>query len=498
MQLYELIQSMTKAEKRYFKLYAQMGSKKGQVPKYIALFDVLNSQQEYDDEMIKKKGFGGDTKAFLNEKLLESLHVFHLRKSPDAELRLLLNQIAILFEKKLWIQMGKRLKKARQLAEENERFLFLLEIIEWEQELGFKNVNTNQREQQRKLIKERNEIKKKYNDENQYEDLAVEAYALKLKDRFKNPNNQKEFEKFCDTPLLNENAHLPSKRAKIQYHHLNHIRCTILNKPEEDVISHLKTIIDTTEKNNFLFYMRDFPAFYIRTLFRYRNLSKNFEQTQSIYEIIERLPFQSIDITYSIGIQSLIEYTKELNKKEGELVINQMEQEWGKYTSVYTVLKLIQFLDYAVIFYSVFEDWNKAQKWLDKIFTLGRSSDRKDIQTFARLWQLAVAYERTPDELDKCIQSTYKFLSRNKHYFDMEKRIIQDFRALYKAVDYKEKKSIWEELHSFLDNVIKNKNTPTHRELEKLKLWCESKIKRTSMADVIRHKQQSAHHKNQT
>jgi len=415
---------------------------------------------------------------------LESLHVFHLRKSPDAELKLLLNQIAILFEKKLWIEMGKRLKKARQIAESNERFLVLLEVIEWEQELIFKSVNLNQLKQQRELIKEKQEIEQKYNHENEYENLATETYAI-LREGIKNPTNRKAFEKCCNSPLLRQDVILLSQRAKIQYHILNYQYLMDINQPDT-ALQHLKFIIDTSEKNNFLFYMRDFPAFYVRTLFRYRNISKHLGQTQSIYKTIDSLPFQSLDITYTIRLQSLMTYIEELNRKEGELLINKMEQEWELYTSINIIARLYHFLYYTMVFYSVFKDWKNAEKWLKKILTLNRSSDRKDIQIFARIWQLVIAYETAPEDLDKHIQNTYKYLKRNKHYFEIEKRIIQAFRALCKAIDHNEEKIAWQELYDFLDSIIEDKNIPPQIRLDQLRLWSESKIKRTTIAEVMR------------
>lgn len=482
MQLHELIHSMTKAEKRHFKIYAQIGSKN--TPKYLTLFNFLNTQSNYNEEMMKRKGFGSEVKNFLYEKILESLHIFHLRKSPDSELRLLLSQIAILFEKKLWNQMRKRLKKARQIAEDNERFLVLLEVIEWEQELIFKSINVNQLEQQRELIKERQEIEQKYNHESQYEDLATETYSI-LRQGIKNIANRKEFEKCCNSLLLRKGVILLSQRAKIQYHILNYQYLININQPDK-ALHHLKVIINASKKNNFLFYMRDFPAFYVRTLFRYRNVSKHLGQTQSIYETISSLPFQSLDITYTIRLQSLMTYIEELNKKEGELLINKMEKEWEQYTSSHTPARLYSFLYYAMVFYSVFENWENAEKWLKKILTLSRSSDRKDVQIFARLWQLVIIYETAPEDLDKHIENTYKYLKRNKYYFEVEKRIVQAFKGLYRAIDYNEEKIVWQELHDFLNDTIEDKNIPPQRGLDQLRLWCESKIKRTTMAEVMR------------
>ena len=487
MQLYELIHSMSKAEKRYFKLYAQIGSKKGQIPKYIALFNLLNSQTKYDEKAVKKKGFGADVKKFLYEKILEALHIFQLRKSPDEELRMLLSQISILFKKELWEQMRSRLKKARQLAEGNERFLILLEILEWEQELTSKSVDTNQVEQQKNIISEKQMVQKKYLEENKYEDLATEIYMIQRKDSlFNHPENGQRIKQLYNTPLLGKDATFPSVKAKIHYHQLNYIFSKYSSQANK-VEKHLKAIINAAQENKFLFYMRDFAVFYMRTLFQYSRFVDNREY-KNIYKTISNFPFQSLDITYAIRSESLNEYIQQLNEYEGKHIIKQMENDWNKYERVSLKNKLNYFSYRASIFYSIFGYWDKAQKWLDKTLELNRASPTIDFSIFARLWQLVIAFENTPEELDKYIQSSYKYLNRHNCYHETERQVIQLFKGLYKAIDHNERKIIWQNLYDFLDTKIKNKKNTTflQKGLPELQIWCQSKINRTTMAEIMR------------
>lgn len=52
--LFELIHGMSKAEKRNFKLYAARNAA-NQEAKFIALFDVLDSLEEYDEAKVLRK-----------------------------------------------------------------------------------------------------------------------------------------------------------------------------------------------------------------------------------------------------------------------------------------------------------------------------------------------------------------------------------------------------------------------------------------------------------
>lgn len=488
MQLHELIHSMTKAEKRHFRIYAQMGSKSENTSKYLALFNLLNAQSEYDEEIVKKKGFRSEVKNFLNEKILESLHVFHLRKSPDSELRMLLSQVVILFEKRLWSEAIKRLKKARQLAEEHERFLVLLEIFEWEQALIFKIRTTNLLEKYRSINEEKQLIRKKYIAESEYGDLTNRVFMVRYEDLwFNTPSGKRQFEQLTNTPLLRKDAPTPSLSAKILYHRLNYLLYRHRNQLDE-MKKHLKAIIDTVNNNYILFYIQNFAAFYVLTLFRYKQLSDTKDEKQNIHEIINNLPVKSLDITYTIRLQGLIECIQLTDRNEGELLIKQMEEEWIKYAGIKVQFKLCYFMYRAAIFYSMFEDWNKSQKWLNKIFELNRTNPVKDFLIFARLWQLVITYERVPEELDKYVQSSYKYLNRHNYYRETERQIIQSFKGLYKAIDYDEQEIIWQNLYDFLDAEIKGK-TIIKIGLSEFQIWCQSKINRTTMAEVIRQRQ---------
>lgn len=181
MPLFDLIKSMSKAEKRYFHLYAQMGAGKGVVPKYVRLFDLIDKQTEYDDEAVKKGGFNSTDKAFLNEKIQESLHILYLNKSKEAELTLQLSYIPKLIERGLQSELQKRLKKARQLAQEQAHFSALLDIIQWEKKLTISKGEKDVQAQLKALIKEENEVRQQLNSELDYQNLRIEIDLLRSK-----------------------------------------------------------------------------------------------------------------------------------------------------------------------------------------------------------------------------------------------------------------------------------------------------------------------------
>ena len=101
-QLFQLIQTFSKSEKRYFKLAASAQGQ-GKNKTYMRLFDVL-SKKECDDatlcEMLKRTNKQlADDKNYLHELLLNKLT--HFNKSINEKVQNMLNQVEVLYEKSL-------------------------------------------------------------------------------------------------------------------------------------------------------------------------------------------------------------------------------------------------------------------------------------------------------------------------------------------------------------------------------------------------------------
>src|SRR6267143_6604241 len=101
--LFLLIKSLTKAEKRYIKVFSG-GGKDDSI--YQLLFDAIDQQKEYDEEEIRKI-FKGDkfldqlhvTKIYLSELILKALRNYNAKSNINSELLTLLGDIEILFGK---------------------------------------------------------------------------------------------------------------------------------------------------------------------------------------------------------------------------------------------------------------------------------------------------------------------------------------------------------------------------------------------------------------
>ncbi len=132
--IFQLVNSMTSAEKRYFKIH--FSSEKSLMTK---LFNLLNSMKSYDEEEVKKRFKNSKLsknlkvyKIMLFELLLKSLTSFRYKKSINSIIRQNLEEVEILAEKKLYLQAIKKLQKTKQLCYDHEEFDQLITIINLE------------------------------------------------------------------------------------------------------------------------------------------------------------------------------------------------------------------------------------------------------------------------------------------------------------------------------------------------------------------------------
>lgn len=140
--LFELVNSLNGAEKRYFKLFAKRHITNDE-NLYLELFNWLEEQNVYDEKLLKKAFHESRLlkqlpviKNYLKKNILKSLKSFTQHQSVNAEVRELIDFIEILFKKRLFNQCDKLLRKAIKLSTEHEHFNHLLILHNWEMKIA--------------------------------------------------------------------------------------------------------------------------------------------------------------------------------------------------------------------------------------------------------------------------------------------------------------------------------------------------------------------------
>jgi len=135
-QLWRLIKSLTKAEKRNFKLY---GTRAGATAdsKFIQLFDVIDRLDVPDDGLVTDRlgltsSQYSNLKRHLYQQVLTSLRLIYINKEIDIELREQIDFSHILYGKGLYLDALRTLERAKARSVEHNRDLLHLEILEFQ------------------------------------------------------------------------------------------------------------------------------------------------------------------------------------------------------------------------------------------------------------------------------------------------------------------------------------------------------------------------------
>ncbi|MBC6993013.1 hypothetical protein QWY85_14285 [Neolewinella lacunae] len=150
-QLWRLIHSLSKAEKRSFKLYAtRAGSTVDS--KFIQLFDVLDRLPEPNDDqaMARMKITSGqysNLKRHLYQQLLTSLRLIYIDKEIDIELREQLDFARILYGKGHYLDALRILERAKAKAVEHNQDLLHLEILEFQKLIEARHITLSRQDE---------------------------------------------------------------------------------------------------------------------------------------------------------------------------------------------------------------------------------------------------------------------------------------------------------------------------------------------------------------
>jgi hypothetical protein len=136
--LYRLIHSLTKAEKRYFTLTAELQKGKKE---YMQLFKLLEASPKFDEGLIKtlKDKYQDSTiepaRKHLYRVIMKSLRQFENGKEVETKLSNLLQDARILYNKGLIDASFHLLEKVKEIALNHEKFFFFL--LAAKQELNY-------------------------------------------------------------------------------------------------------------------------------------------------------------------------------------------------------------------------------------------------------------------------------------------------------------------------------------------------------------------------
>jgi hypothetical protein len=158
-QLFKLIKSLTKAEKRNFTVYANRIQDSENL-KYMQLFDLMDKQTKLDETQITAKLKDSDKTQYSNLKrhlykqIMISLRLIYIDKKTDIKIREYLDFADILYSKGLYLQSLKLINTAKTVAEKSNNNILKLSLLESEKIIESKHITRSGTSNTNKITKD--------------------------------------------------------------------------------------------------------------------------------------------------------------------------------------------------------------------------------------------------------------------------------------------------------------------------------------------------------
>ena len=497
--LFLLVNSLSKTEKRYFKKFSELHGK--QDNNYLLLFDAIAKQKEFNEEELKKL-FKGHAfmrqfpvaKNYLFSKILDALEFYHRDSSIHSSVRRNIYRAELLQKKGMYSQSMKPLCKAREDALEMDLFHAMIEInTQWEFNAYIEKYDLKKLEQ---LHADALKTSSLLNDAIACRDVSlkmVTVYNLFFQTR--NKKYLAEAEELMKNPVIKKADEIKSFSGRIRIYETRFFYWYAKGNLDAACMEGEKALklclsSPLQMKNNIKFYL-----VLLSNLFYLRSEQKNYYGAYTyLVQMDKALPFIQ---TYSqrakyfyIHDNALLYYLyhtgklKELEKKL-PILISDLE----KYMEELSSFEQIGILSYIAISFFYLGDLKMCIHYLNELRNEYNLEENPEAQYFLNIFYLIAHYDSGHHEiLPYLVQSFHRFL-RKKKYVSKVERAMVDLLKKTPATD-KEKQNN-EEFVSIKKEIENLPNDNAYHYIFKyfdLLAWLESKMKNKSFQEIINEK----------
>jgi hypothetical protein len=443
--LHNLVSSLTKAEKRNFKLYATRLQSKPDLL-FLKLFDILDKSAEYDDLKIiarlkLTRGKLSNLKRHLYSQILKSLRHLHVEKDREIQIREQIDHSKILYEKGLYLQSLKLLDRVRTVAERAHQELLLMEIIEIQKYIEERHITRSRRVagKMEHLLQEAAQQEALISNMVRLSNLKIRVHGLYITTG--HARNQKDHERVKKEFLEELEAFSGEKLGFMEqvFLHQSYMWYYYILLDFEHCNKHAQQWVAVFDRHPDM--IKDDPVLYMRglayelaTLFSMRKLDR-YNKVMLKFNHFNKHYEGGLNTTGKI-IHFLYYYTALLNHhllagtySEGTKLVPQIERLIKKYRSLIDIHRIMVFqYKLAWLFFGA-GNYSKAIDFLNEIINLKAGHLREDIQCYARLLHLFSHYELGNSEyLAYQVESVSRFFEKMKDLNQIQRELLDFFR----------------------------------------------------------------------
>jgi len=501
-QLYNLVKSLTKAEKRNFSIYASRIQDTNSM-KYIQLFEVLDKQSKLDEKAILKKfprAQLSNLKRHLYSQILISLRLIHKKRNVAIEIRELLDFAEILYRKGLFLQSMKILDKAKTIAGKNEDDLSYLNVLEFEKIIESRHITRTGPEKTRKKLLKSTELMSNIHNSVVLSNLKIFLHGLYIKNgHIKSEAERKKViqifeENTKKIPLSNlniiEEVYLYQSFVWYYYILIDFVNCYTYSLKW---VEHLKKESDVIDRDPTLL-LRGYH--YLLTS-AYNNLDvKNYIKYHEELEAFRKNNYKKFDTNTQI-VSFLYTHHGRYNRiflsgnyEEGLDIVPRTLRRINKYQDRLDTHKVMVFYFKIAWLYLGANNPQKSLKYLNMIMTLEVGVLRSDIQGYTRLMHIMAHYDMENfDLLDYLAKNTVTFFKKLEETNELQNKTVIFFKKLAK-LPIQERETIFLEFEKELEQLQLNKYESKAFLYLDILSWVRAKAYKKPMGKIIAEKMQ--------
>ena len=499
--LFQLIKSLTKSEKGYFKKINSIHIR-GEKNNYMRLFEAIDKQEVFDEHKIILQ-FKGDTftnqlsvaKNYLYNLILKSLEQYY--SSINSELRSLLNQLEILFNKKLFKQAEKILERAKKTAQKYENTHYTLQLFVWENrlliQLSYKGKTKEEIEHEihSKVFKELEKYKRYW----EYDLLTMKLFLGKNNKGSSQSKEDIEYQKeIMNNPLLKK-ENLADIFISKYYFYICHHRYLINKDDLGKALLYAQKLVKLFEDNPHR--IKERPLNYqaalqslIICLIKINRLEEALIEIKKLKSLPTNSPIVASQLFYLANALELEVYLLTGEFEKVLYLIDEISPIFQENKEIKNEYELTFFYKVVLIYFTV-ENYSLANVYLNKILNnTTKALNQHSTYDFAHILSLITHFELGKlDLLHYEIRSTYNYLEK-KGSLDEFERVFLDFlgKKLINVMDSKDVNKKFRKLKDKLlgisTHVFQNKS----RGYFDFESWIDSKIERKPFIEIVKRK----------
>jgi len=502
--LVDLISRLTKAEKRYFKLYARRNATTGADALFIQLFEVISRKGSFDESVILqsvpdiKRTQIPNLRSKLYREVLASLRLQYSSQIVELATREILDFAQILYRKGLYRQCLSALDKAKTKADEYGLHILQLEIVAFEKHVEQQHITRSIDTKAEELSRESDELVGKVSMEAALSNLSLQLYGHYLRmGHARNKNEEEQIKSFFlgNVPEYDEDKlsffeklylyqtfvwlyQITQEFAK-QYRYAQKWVDLFHDEPAfiysniplyiKGLHNLLNTLYLTLQIDKFRVALHELECFNTDGNFA---LNDNEESLHILFMIVHRLNLHMLEGTFDAGVSWAAPF---------EEILKTNKYNWDIHRVMVLNYKL------ACIHFGAGNN-EKSIELLNSITNQFNPNLREDIQGFARILSLIAHFELGNDVLVSYqIKSVYRFLLKMKEMNATHSEILKFLRRTPSMLPGEVRDEFIELKETLLQIRDKQFERRSGFYLDIIS-WLESKIENRPVQDIIREK----------